>query len=378
VCFAGRQLLRSPEAVIRASRDLRPQRQTAGSEAPSARDAFTRLRGFPHCAGNHPEHTGFSMEAMSERGGHSLASRAPRPAPQVHIAGALEDPPWPYVSGTFRALDFVFSVRSTDEGCGRHIDEVLAPLRTEGSPGAVYSVIDRGEAYDPRRRYALYLGDERVAVYRSPELLWRLLMWSVNQQAVRSSGETHVVLHAAAAERNGCVLVLPAPMESGKTTTVAALIRVGFDYLTDEATAIDRKSLRVLPYPKPLSIDRGSWQVLADLRPPRPEMFGDHWQVDPRAIRGDALGLGGMPRFIVVPDYQPGASSALEPVKPADMLIHTIRSTFEFESRASENIATLARTVRRSGCYRLTIGDLDEAVRLLGDLVDSSPWHAEA
>ena len=76
-----------------------------------------------------------------------------------------------------------------------------------------------------------------------------------------------MLVHAGAVEWDGHAALFPAPMESGKTTLVAGLVRAGARYLSDEAAAIDPETLLVHPFPKSLTIGAGSWEVLADLAP---------------------------------------------------------------------------------------------------------------
>jgi hypothetical protein len=89
-------------------------------------------------------------------------------------------------------------------------------------------------------------------------------------------------------------LVFAGVMEAGKTTLVAGLVRAGFGYLTDEAGAIERETLLIQPYPKPLSLEPGSWPLFPELEPQADlatdEYKAYEWQVPTAAIRPGALG----------------------------------------------------------------------------------------
>jgi len=81
--------------------------------------------------------------------------------------------------------------------------------------------------------------------------------------AIRShvalNAPAHIFVHAGVVAVDGRALVLPGPSFSGKTTLVAALVRAGATYLSDEFAVLDADG-RVHPYPKPLSIRRhGGW-----------------------------------------------------------------------------------------------------------------------
>jgi len=192
----------------------------------------------------------------------------------------------------------------------------------------------------------------------------------------RSAAETSpfLLVHAGAVERDGVGVVLPAPMESGKTTLTAGLVRAGFAYLTDEAATFDRTDARLLPYPKPLSLDRGSWPLFPELEPHEP--FPDdtykatQWQVPAIDIRPDALGTACAARFVVFPTYTEGATTRLEPMSRAEGLVELAKNTFRFDREGRPTFAALARIVRGAETHRLTVGDLDDAVAAISRLVD--------
>jgi hypothetical protein len=291
-------------------------------------------------------------------------------APAVAPPGELDARWWAGRTSVFRALGHDFYVRVHDETLLDYFEDVFAALRIEGVDAPAYSLIDRGPAHDSKRRYALYWGDERLTLCTTVSWAVSLLLWHINQQAVASAVEDQLVLHAAAATRDGVTVVLPAAMESGKTTTVAGLIRAGFTYITDEAVALDRSSLAITEFPKPLSVDSGSWKVLADLKPPHAGMVNGQWQVAPHRIHPDAVGGASPPRLVVAPKYTPGAATELIPIRAAEMACEVANSTFAFADNPQPNLEAIARLVERADCYRLTIGDLGAAVELIERLVD--------
>ncbi len=197
------------------------------------------------------------------------------------------------------------------------------------------------------------------------------LLWHVNAQATQRTMPGHVLLHAAAATWDGRAVVLPAPMESGKTTTVTGLLLAGFGYLTDEAAAVSLTDLHVEPFHKSLSVDNGSWPVLAGLREQDAGGMPAQWQVPVSSLGTSSLSSRAPVAFVVLPKYVAGADTVLEPLTPATAALELCASTFQFLAdpiRNLEGLATLCRTVE---CYRLTIGDLDAAVTLVRELVST-------
>ena len=157
------------------------------------------------------------------------------------------------MSSVFGAHGHTFTVRVSVPGLAQRVEQALGTLRVDDEPRSVYAV--RPAEHGKR---SLFYDEDLVGSPSSDDRLLLLLHWHINQRVVDAAVSRHTTLHAAAARspRGGTVL-LPAPMESGKTTTVTGLLRAGWDFLTDEAAAV-REDGTVLPYAKPLTIDRGS------------------------------------------------------------------------------------------------------------------------
>ena len=180
-------------------------------------------------------------------------------------------------------------------------------------------------------------------------------------------------IHAGGVVRDGIGIALPAHMESGKSTLTTGLVRAGFDYLSDEAVILDWKSLMVIPFPKPISLDPGSWHLFPELEPqaPLPPGYKDtQWQVPPSAIRPDAVGGPCKIQYFVFPKYAEGTETRLTPIRRAAATIELAKNTFRFNERPRRSLDALAIAVRGADCYELDIGDLETAVRLVSALVE--------
>ncbi|HEY9379551.1 MAG TPA: PqqD family protein [Jiangellaceae bacterium] len=270
-----------------------------------------------------------------------------------------------------RALQHVFEVATNNAAVRDDLEEILIDL---ASPGVIdaqrYELLDLGSQVG-RQQYLIRFNGKPVIATELLDRALAVLLWHVNAEAVRCSIPRYPIVHAAAAVSRGVAVLLPARAESGKTTTVAGLVRAGFGYLTDEAVAIDPDTLFAQPYAKALSLSRGSWGVLADLRPPQHDQRAGQWHLPARRIRPGAVAGPAPVGFLVTPVYSAGSRTALEPVSPGAMLMHLADSTFEFQDDAQRNLSVLAQVVGSADCYRLCIGDLDHAVRLIDELVGS-------
>ena len=271
---------------------------------------------------------------------------------------------------TFRALEHVFAIEVQGiPGTAAHLDGVLAPLAHDGPPGSTYVVAYDGTVSDGRR-YTVHHDAQPIDRTQGLSHALALVFWHVNQEAVRRSTQRYVLVHAAAAERDGVVVVLPAPMEAGKTTTVAGLLLGGFRYYTDEAVALSRTDGRIEPFPKPLSIDEGSWETLRQLEPREAQRVLHQWLVPVTRIPGSGVAAPLVPRLFVAPAYRAGSRTELTSVSRTTMLAELMESTFFVAPGACRQLTVLRRAVADSDCFHLQVGSLDEAVGLINALVD--------
>jgi HprK-related kinase A len=287
-----------------------------------------------------------------------------RPAREAATLARLDARPWPRTTPVFRALGLTFDARLMGDDLADYLELILAPLRAPAGTVAAhrFSVVDEGARY--QNRYAVYFDGLPIVRTPSEPLALVYLLWHLNRAVVADS-DAWLLVHAAAAEHDGAAVLLPARMDAGKSTLVAGLTLRGLRYLTDETVAIDPSTARVDPYPKPLSIEMGSWDALAPLRPEldaRLARFADEiWHVVPDTIRRGATADSCAARAIVSPRFEPGASTALEPISRAEAVMMLAENAFNFSTHGAAGLDTLATVVRGCECYRLTVGSLDDA-----------------
>ena len=306
--------------------------------------------------------------------GDTLRSDAVLTAPEVASAAALATFPWAYETRSFAALGHHFRIRTSTRAVGEHLEEVFAAFpHADQSDGQLmtYSLIDEAQAIRP---YAMYADTERLTLANRPAWVLRCLVWHLNQQVIhRDNG--YVLVHAGAVSSNGVGVLLPGSMEAGKTTLTAGLLRAGCRYLTDEAAALDPSDLTVVAYPKPLSVDVGSWDVLTDLKPPVDDVLAayhaEQWQVSALTIRADIVSAPTPPALIVQPRYVKGSKTRVEQVSRAEMLGHLMDNTFRVRSAGRHKFEVLGALAAQTTCYRLTVGDLDTSCALVLGLADA-------
>lgn len=270
----------------------------------------------------------------------------------------------------YRALDYRFQVHSEDESLRARVEGCFRDLAEPGAPGAAYACYEL-LAGSAEGTFRLVCDGKPVFTDASASHVLGTLLWHVNATSTQRVAPGHVVLHAAAAVHEGRAVVLPAPMESGKTTTVAGLVLAGFGYLTDEAAAVSLRDLHVEPFTKSLAVDKGSWPVLEALREHDAGGLPAQWQVPVSSLPSGRLAERSPVRYVVLPQYRPGSESVLEPITRGTAVMAMAASTFQFLDAPQRHLDGLARIALAADCYRLTIGSLDRAVALVEELVSA-------
>lgn len=273
-----------------------------------------------------------------------------------------------FTSPSRRAVAYDFQVTSVDDSFGVWFDELMGSLPpvgpADGGAPAEWRVGREDELW------TFHVGDERYGASGDPEELAAIMLQKLNAQVVESWAGS--VGHAGCVARDGVAVVLPADPGSGKSTLTCGLVRAGFDYVTDEGVAFVPGTARIEPYPKPLSLDPGSWFLFPELEPrwPFPDGAKDrqHWPIVPDSIRSGAASGPCEARYLVFPRYTAGAATALAPLGRAEALMEIAKNTFGFNRDSRAHLDRLAAVVRACECHRLTVGDLDDAVACIEEL----------
>lgn len=158
-------------------------------------------------------------------------------------------------------------MRSTKRRFSEFLRWHLEPfVRPQEDPGATLTeLLVREEDQDETPEVYSYLRWREV-VYRSPSFadVARYALWDIHHQATQNV-RSFLALHAGAVATAQGSLILPGPMESGKSTLVAALLRAGWGYLSDEVAALDPITGRAHPFPKHLYLDQDSVDMFPGL-----------------------------------------------------------------------------------------------------------------
>jgi len=141
----------------------------------------------------------------------------------------------------------------------------------------------------------------------------------------------HVFVHAGVVAHGGRAIVIPGETFAGKTTLVAALIRAGAVYYSDEYAVLD-ESGRVHPYPKPLSLRERFTQ-------------SDHHVEALGGVAGHEPVPAGM---VLLTTYRPGAEWKPRRLSSGDAALALMQHTVPAQTRPAQVLRAVTRCVERA------------------------------
>lgn len=202
--------------------------------------------------------------------------------------------------------------------------------------------------------------------------LAKTLVW----QAAIQAHDYFLNIHAGVVGDGDRSYLFPAAPGSGKSTLVAALIRHGFEYFSDEVALLHEATLQVEAVPLALCVKASG---VAALAPYYPQLagLGVHQRNDGKQVRylpppPQTVPPAGSRRdvaAIVFPHYSPGQVSALERLGSAQALQLLLRECLIVDTRLTVGrVAALLAWIERTPCYRLVVSELDAAVTQIQSL----------
>lgn len=200
------------------------------------------------------------------------------------------------------------------------------------------------------------------------------LEWGLNW-CVTGYCHTMLTIHAAVLERDGRVLIMPAPPGAGKSTLCAALLLNGWRLLSDEMALLDPRSGLIFPSPRPVSLKNASIEIIRKLAPnatfgpvAHDTMKGTvaHLRVPSKSL--ERATEPGAPAWVIFPIYVVGAPARLEPRPKAESFMQLAENCFNQNVHGRVGFNALSDLVSHCGCYDFSYGRLEEAIEVFSQL----------
>ena len=239
--------------------------------------------------------------------------------------------------------------------------EMLDDLRAGLPPGwrtapcrivdRMYSLVVGGPGPRPgvRRFHVLYADARRVARSTDAHDVVKAL-GSGLEQYVAEEAPGRVFVHAGVVGWGRRAIVIPARSFSGKSTLVAALVRAGAIYYSDEYAVFDRSG-RVHPFPRPLSMRDPEGHALGSVRP---ESLGGRTGRRPLAV-----GL------VAVTRYRSGAAWRPRALSVGDGMMALMANTVAIRRRPRTTLAVLREATIGARIVGGDRGPAEEAAALI-------------
>jgi hypothetical protein len=280
------------------------------------------------------------------------------------------------ISEIYQSLSYRFVFRSNAGGLALRasalIGEFAEPLgdAAEGGAGLVsYSLLE--DPADPARRYRLERDGDQVGATADAGTAINQLMWWISTDTV-DLADGYLLIHAGAVVGpNGDAVLILGESGAGKTTAAAALVQVGYGYLSDEAGAISLSTGLAHPWPRPLGFTASARSL-----PRFASLFDGDWDgadelhVSVARIRPDAVAAPARVRHVIDYRYCAGAETSVEPLSRATALSRMGSAAPRLRREGDVGLEVLAELMRGASGYEMVSGDLERGVDVIRGLVE--------
>jgi hypothetical protein len=264
------------------------------------------------------------------------------------------------VDDHYRLLSVALNVRATHGGLAEALRWHLAPFRRPRPARRRFVVWFYPEDGRPAASDELqYVRNGDLKRVGDPADLLNYAIWDLHALVAKRTRD-FLLLHAAAVVRVGGAVLLPAPPESGKSSLSIALLRMGFDYLSDELGAIDPVTGRIYPYPKRIWVTDGSLEFFPGLKERLQDRQGLSAELLKRYVRPEdvdaAVGSAAPVRLVVFPTDDHQGPPRLAGLSRAETVHQLAANTFNMPTYGERGLVRLSEIAREAPAYRLDGG----------------------
>lgn len=155
----------------------------------------------------------------------------------------------------YRAFDFTFTLAGSSASVAADVMGCMRAEATDLAPARV--VLDQHGSDE----HVLTVDGESEFLTDDLGKLVHQTMWEVTRRGVESRSGS-LILHAAAVDIDGTIVLISGRSGAGKSTLAAALLDLGADYLTDEAVEIGPTGRPVDWLLRPLKLDEDALETM--------------------------------------------------------------------------------------------------------------------
>lgn len=269
-----------------------------------------------------------------------------------------------------------YNVRTTHRGLAEALGWHLAPFRRSHSGRRRFVVWVYPEDGAPAGSDShQYVRNGVVTRTGPPGDLLNYVVWDLHALVSKRTRD-FLLLHAAAVARDGRVILLPAPPESGKSSLSIALLGAGFDYLSDELGAVDPVTGDVHPYAKRIWVIERSLEFFPGLV----ERLGDRKGLGAGLLKryvrpedlGASVGAAGPVGLVVFPTTDHHGPPRLTRLSRAEAVHRLAANSFNLPIYGERGLVRLGEIARRVPAYRLDGGTPPERAASITELVASA------
>jgi hypothetical protein len=184
-------------------------------------------------------------------------------------------------------------------------------------------------------------------------------------------------LHAAAIVFGGKACLLAAESGSGKSTTTWGMLHHGFDYLTDELSPVDIRSMRVFPYPHAICLKRKPPD--SHPLPPSAMRLGRTTHIPACSLPGATVLEPRPLGAVFLLKYQPDLPAPeVRAIGPAEAGARLYANALNALAHADHGLDAAARIAEHVACFSVSSAGLPSTCRLIRAafeqaLVDAPP-----
>ena len=248
-------------------------------------------------------------------------------------------------SRTISAFGVRIGIRTNQPEILSRLDEYFPPLWKPSTA----KTIDRLFSLKIGKSNEIFEVDEHGAKSRRLKIVLEDLERRIKMY-VAEMARRRVFVHAGVVAWEGKAIVIPGRSYSGKTSLVAALVRAGATYYSDEYAVLDWQG-RVHPYPQPLAIRQ-------------PGKFTQ--KKYPAAEIGGVTGTKPLRvSLVIVSNYQAGARWRRKPISAGQGVLELLNNTVPARRKPAVVLPTLQQVVTAATILKSSRGEAEETARLI-------------